>query len=364
MNPLLVSALVAAALPSLPLPGSQDETPDPRELAKEGWQIVDGVICQTGDRVITWSAVQRRIDAMDPAPTSPEELLRARDHELGGLRLWSLMSQAGEDMGVDPAQIRSIVGREQERRRQAEGVIGLSNEARDRGIDPRESAGDTVEYLYRVLWQNERLGEMVMGRRPFRDVYVRPGTLRALYWLQENEAKRKWGTPDQVRLQILAVQAAAVGGPEQAESFAEELRERARAGEDFGELVTLFGAKMRETQGLVPDWLEPARLLDERLREFGLGAEVGDVSEIFPWREEDELVGYEFFRLHERQDGDPPPPFAHREVQNWLRQRYNREWERTLLLGIDGPALDAGAYQWAHPLLQPEAPAPETPREP
>jgi len=104
--------------------------------------------------------------------------------------------------------------------------------------------------------------------------------------------------------------------------------------------------------------VDPQLLRDADLKGFALGAEVGDISPTIPWMNSTtkEHVGYQVHRLNDRRLGEPPPPFAHREVQNWLRRDYTRHWRESLFLMIDGPELMAGTYEWYHPLLRVQDP--------
>ena len=156
--------------------------------------------------------------------------------------------------------------------------------------------------------------------------------------------------PDIVRFEILTISAAAEGGAERARQRAAELRERILAGEEFPPLVEQYGASDRETGGLTGP-VEPRNLSDRRLREFALSATEGELSEVLPIeRPEEGIVGYRVVRLHNREDGGPPPSFEDAQVQRGLRVTFVRQRDN-LLLSAARARLWRSAQEgiWTHP---------------
>lgn len=316
----------------------------PEVLQAKGWDLVDGVMSQAGDAPITWGDLEAYRSGSAEPPSAPEALK--------WVRLALLEQQAGEDMGVDPADVEMIVRSDLENKRMEQGAGAYRDILAERGLDPQSALESESKELSRVLWRRSRIGMPgPRGQRPFRDPYVRPGTLRSLYRLQGADLKRTLGDPDEVRFQVLAISSAALGGLENAEEFAGTLRERAVAGEDYGDLVLEYSAMGRDTAGLT-SWYEADRLTEDAEREFAQTAAIGTISVPFPLRQQDGTVsGYRLLRLHDRREGRPAPPFSHREVQTWLRNSYERSW-RMALLERDWRILDTQSFSWLHPALE------------
>ncbi len=316
--------------------------------AQDSWRLVDGVAMQAGDEIITLSEFQGYVDASlrERVISTREELHREIGGILVGQIALSLEAQAGRDLGLDPRRVGSMVERNLAERRREYGVSGYLEFLEERGMDALTVEEGEADKVYQWLWRERTLGRSeVSGTRPVHDYFVRPGSMRASYRQNLGEL----GEPDRVRLQILDHPVAASGSVEGARAYCEERREKALAGEDFGQLVRLDSASGADTLGIT-EWIPVPALRDEALRSFAEGASVGDLSQVQPIVREGETEGFLVARLEAKEAGAAAPPFTDRRMQQNLGHLIRRKRER-VLLGRARMELEREAYIWRNPAL-------------
>jgi hypothetical protein len=312
--------------------------------------ILEGVAVQAGDQLVTLGDLQRvlkRYREFRP-PANPEEDDRQRAQALRDLWTLRLESQAGEDLGLDPAQIERINRLNLAADRERAGLEAYLAQLGEEGRDALADEEDRERELLRYMWEYSVLGNAFAGRRARSDNTIRPGELRAIY--AENRDRL---APATVQLRWLIVASSAAGGPEAARASCEDARARALAGEDLALLVEERGSEFRETRGLTP-FAPPQAILEPTLAEFAETAEVLDLSPVLPLTNRrtgkpDPELGYHFAELHERRT-PPVPEFGSVEVQRSLREFFARQ-RRERVLERERERLRRSSFSWVNPLL-------------
>jgi len=200
----------------------------------------------------------------------------------------ALRVQAGQDMGLDPAQVdrnaRSYI-EDQRARYGQEKFAELLQQSQMTLYEYQEWIRDR---LYSTFWENyvTGTGSLGAGTRPSRDRYVRPGFMRYRYeeCVENPELLRQIGGQDQsviVQQLILDPKAPSVGGLDAARTLAEDLRRRILGGEDMTALVDLYGASKANHGISEPPFVE-SRLakIDPTLGAFIADSKPGDLSEV------------------------------------------------------------------------------------
>ena len=200
----------------------------------------------------------------------------------------ALRVQAGQDMGLDPAQVdrnaRSYI-EDQRARYGQEKFAELLQASQMTLYEYQEWIRDR---LYSTFWENyvTGTGSLGQGSRPSRDRYVRPGFMRYRYeqCVESPELLHQIGGQDQsviVQQLILDPKAPSVGGLEAARTLAEDLRRRILGGEDMTALVDLYGASKANHGISEPPFVE-SRLakIDPTLGAFIAASKPGDLSEV------------------------------------------------------------------------------------
>ncbi len=287
--------------------------------ADDGWKMLDAVIYQAGDEVITFLGLMQyykyRLDAMNLPVSTQEEQNRLLDQALESLIVLKLESQAGEDQDLlTPVEVERTIDRFLENRRRAhdEGLATYATELESIGLTAIREKEQTKEQFYTQSFRDAGL----TGPRPTRDRYVRPGELRRLY----HERRAALSEPDQVKFQEIVIVAEAVGGVEIAKSLAEEVLQRLEAGEDFGLLNEEFSVTYRDTLGET-EFFEMTKL-PPAIEEFAATAKEGDLSAPLPITAPStgEVRAYRVLKFLERRAGKPAPAFFDPETQDELRQ--------------------------------------------
>ena len=312
--------------------------------------LLDCVAAQAGDEAITLTEVNRSIARLlkDQPVTTAEEAQKFTVEGLRNLLTMRLEAQAGEDLGLEKAQIEREVRYRVEKERQELGIEGYTDKLQTAGMDALADAEDRSRLLYAQFWEGAKRGYAVAGRRPTTDRYIRPGELRSFY-----EENRSAIYPTRVRLQVLVVSSTASGGPEQAHTICVEARARVLEGEDLGDLVEEFGAGFRDTRGITQT-VPVSALGDPGVRAFAAKSPTGELSEVLPITnqkgEPDPSLGFQIIRLLEREEGKDAS-FESPEIQERLRFFFSRERADRVLEG-ERAALLSEAYWWVHPRLR------------
>ncbi len=324
------------------------EGPANAGLQDEGWVLMNGVAIQAGDEIITLrkydQSVRDELEKQKGRISNQEDLDAISWLVAQRLVVGELEVQAGEDLGIDPAQIDRIVQFRQSDLR-SESTLSFVDELLAEGKDAFSWREDETEGLYQEIWKLKKLGGGGLpDDRPTQDRHIRPGELKAIYRLNKNDLQ-----PPEVELQLLILSVEAAGGPDQARAILEGARERALSGEDFGDLIREIGSEMVEARGL---WgLVPVPAIPEpRLRQFALEGQVGDLGDILPMPPSGPAEAFVLPRIHQRIDHETPA-FADRKIQRFLRKRFV-EIRQERILDREHAELGRRAYTWLHPGLR------------
>ena len=313
------------------------------------WQPLDGVAFQVGDEIATHSEIVKaaQLAARGRSIATQRDYQEQLTRTVRTMLRRSLEAQAGQDLGLDPAQIERIVNATMNDRRRDQGAAGFLAELEKQGIDPLSARAKQATELYQYLWQSSTVGRRgPFGTRPRQDRFVRPGELRAVY-LDNLESL----APTEVQLQVLEIPVDRQAGVEAAVELIRSIEERIQAGEDFGQLVEEFGAGDPARRGVTP-MLSVQGIEDPRIRSFALRAEPGNVSQplgVAPPGVQ-EAQAFLLVKLLERRENQPPP-FEDRNVQGLLRRNFQQKRESDLLEGARG-TLRERAYLWMDPRIQ------------
>ena len=341
---VLLHTLLAAPLlaPQSAVPGAAPAA------AEDGWVLLDGVAAQAGDEIITIRELDQlvRRESQKYPIESKEDLDRLTWSVLESLATNRLEPQAGEDMGFNAEDIAAFVRMSIDRSRRQDGALVFRDMLEERGQDRESHEESEQKGVYRDLWERSKIGyQGLAGTRRTRDRFIRPGELRAIYRSYKVQLN-----PPTVELQLMVTPYAAWGGEEAAREGLTEIRRRAEAGEDFGDLVEEINPIERRQNRGIQAPVRATEIQIPALREFAMTAEAGDLGPFIPVEAQGGMQYLLFPRLHSR-EADPPPPFAERDVQTSLRQR--------ILQGRDGMILQTEranllqkAYSWVNPALR------------
>lgn len=317
---------------------------------QDGARPVDGVAAQAGDAVITLSELNRFVEESNGRRpvTTREDAQKLTVQGLRDIVTLRLEAQAGEDIGIDHAQIESMIAHRVDQEREESGLVEYIERLEKEGSDAFGALEDRTSELYRYLWRAEKVGVAVAGRRPTRDRYIRPGELRAMF-VENREAL----SPTVVRFQVLVVESRAAGGAELARASCEDAKQRIEAGEEFGALVLERGSELQDTEGVTPEILVPG-IIDPELKRFAESATVGALSSVRPIidakGQADPEIGYQLVKLYDRREGEELE-FATAQVQLKLRSYFSNTRENRLL-ERERARLRAEGYSWVHPRLR------------
>lgn len=350
-------ALLLALFPLL-----QDSPEGGSGVGGEGWKVVEGVVGQAGDDVVTYGELSRfvakRSQEVGITIGSEDERQRYLHEAVRPVLVQELEVQAGQDLGLDPERIEGAVRQTLDTRRRELGPRGYREFLDSEGTDAIAIGARQEDAIYRQAWIAKQLGYDTIGERPVHDRYIRPGELRAIY--RANRADM--GSAAQVRFQDLLVPVEALGGDvERARTLVDSLRKRAVDGEPFDTLVEEFGFSNPEELG-VTERLEARRLIDPGLRTFALESPVGSYTEVLPIVQGGKTVAYHVVKLLEREGGTEPPDFGDKKLQEFLRKSYQNKRDNELL-ARERARLTEEAFLWHAPGWEP-APEPAGPEGP
>jgi hypothetical protein len=242
-------------------------------------------------------------------PQSLEERARLEQevHEISVKA--ALRVQAGQDMGLDPAQVDRNARSYIEDQRAHFGQEKFAELLQQSGMTLYEYQEWIRDRLYSTFWENyvTGTGSQGQGSRPSRDRYVRPGSMQYRYEqvVENPELLHQIGGHDQsVIVQQLILDPKSLpqlgvdpksppaSGLEAARAIAEDLRRRILGGEDMTALVDLYGAS-KTNHGISEPAFVESRLskIDPTLGAFVAQSKPGDVSEVQEFKIRDhELV--------------------------------------------------------------------------
>jgi len=342
-----MSASLPIALALSFLPQSDGPVPAGTQDADQGWSFVAALALQANDRVVSIrefdGVVQAEATRQGVARSEPRYEQIARD-ALREVAMTELEPQAGRELGLDPAQIDRVVRLNLQDKRREMGTAGLADVLAEGGQTYQTLSAAQAADTYRRVWRGTLLGWKGISSRPIRDVFIRPGELRAIY-----RSNREFLDPAVVELQIIQSPVRAYGGDEQAGlEYLNEARERALAGEDFTSLVEQYSAIGAETQGLHPPYVVSEITVPE-LREWAATARTGEVGPVLSV-----ILGSERSLLLPRvvaRRGGEIPSYEEPRVQQVLRETFDRE-RSTRILRAERNTLLGSAFTWVSPRLR------------
>jgi hypothetical protein len=304
---------------------------------------IGGIVQIVNDDAITAARLERSMNQLRrryPVTTKEEfdQLLAlARQRAIEE----RLQTQAGENMGLDAAEVEHRAKLNFERRKEKEGLQTMAGYFAESGLGAGGARENLQDLTYQASWFYSEIGEMPGVRGRFwRDSYVRPGELHHLY----ERSLKELGEPDKVVLQLLDAQAAAFGGLDQAREALEEVRAKVTAGESFDKWVDELSDTARSTLGVQPE-IEVSKIGPTDLRAFARVAEVGQVSEPLPWVVDGVTKGWRLVKFVERRAGKPAPAFEDAEMQNQLRKHVQNK-RKEYWLGEAGEQMLRSAWTW------------------
>ncbi len=344
------------ALALLLVPSIKGSAQDPA-ARDEGWQLIDRIAVTVNEEARTEQFLMAGILRGQQPVTTPEEIDGRYQEVLTDEVKEMLVVQAGKDLGFDPAILERQVDYVLEQHRERLGIEGVSRYLRGRGFSSAEYRDEARREVYATAWERYVIGqETGPNGRQSRDSFVRPGQI----WFAYEQNRNALSVPTTVQVQQLIVGAAAVGGGDAAERLATDLRTQiVEDGADFGELAEIYGQTEPGTKG-VTRWL-PVGDLCSRFPILCTGflddAEVGEISNVLPWRRDGVLIGYIVLKLLGRKEGREAP-FTDPEQQVRLRGLIEEQRDRYRTdLGLS-ELLDA-SYVWPEEAFRAPAPPPQ-----
>ncbi len=363
---LAASAAVAAAALAPPAQDPSDVDPaapptsaPPSSTARERPPIsgtVEGAALIANGAMVTLSFVEqllvRRIEGA--GGMSAEQQIELTQRIVDQLVVEELRIQAGRDMGLDPALVQRVVDEEYDLRTDRLGLLEHAEALKESGLDPAAARVDLTDAIYQYHWVNSNIGRAPGGGgRVYRDRFVRPGEMYALY----KERPEQFGAPDRVTLQRLVILGAQTGGLDEARLYAAELREQVldeAEPADLGALVDEYDGRERTdadraNRGIGPP-LPLDRLLLQAELDWARDAEVGELSPVLPWaspEQPERIPGFQIVRLVAREPGPPPEPFTSRGLQERIRTVLERDRQTSTLERSDR-RLRREAFVWTY----------------
>jgi hypothetical protein len=329
--------------------------PNAAPASDAGWRDLNRVAQIVNEEMLTSRAIvhsivrenQRRHFANEGEAQEAETQFRL-DHVKAALAV-----QAGQDLGLEPAQVDRRVKDYLERmKEELQGSAGMAAYLKNKDMTLLEEQDQDRDMLYARFWSNYVTGEGPVGdARQSRDRFVSPSYMRYSYrqCLEHPERLREIGGKGQeVVLQQLDIDPQSAGGPEQGRALAEELRRRIVDGEDMGDLVERYGA-MKNRRGM-NEPLEESRLrrFDSAVGAFLVEAKPGDVSDVMEYKRKDSMR-FRIWRLVERTTAVVPDLTVF-VVQKRLADRIQKDlsdWRREQAYGV----LSRASYVWPEGLL-------------
>ncbi|MFN0245056.1 MAG: peptidylprolyl isomerase [Planctomycetota bacterium] len=282
----------------------------------DGWKDLDRVAMIINEEIITDREITKVLNRVRNAqPINSRAALQQAIGEIGGEQVrQKLWVQAGQDLGVEGAQIERLVDDQLDRLKERhEGAAGFSAFLQSQDLDQNQARDQLRQDIYGDVWERYVSGDgPAPGRRPSVDTYVRPGAYRFRYEQivtevtgAPSELARIGGRPPQIAFQLLILDPKQAPDVAEARKLADSLRARIEAGEDMTKLIQQYGVKMRN-DGLI-DKVDEERLaqMDRELGTFVRAAQPGQLSEVLPYKN-DEVSTWRIVRLVERSDVDVP----------------------------------------------------------
>lgn len=315
----------------------------------DGWQELDRVMMIVNEEIITRRTMGRDYFLLkrEHPPANDEQDQRLQNEILTSNVKEKLRVQAGQDMGLDEAQVDRQVRDQIERETEAySGVVGLSRILEKHDVDSNEHRRDIRDHIYGKIWDDYITGQgPAPSARVSTDRYIRPGQMRFEYniCLEHPETLDLiGGKPQTVELQQILIDAQMFGGPAKSRELALQIRRRILDGEDMSQLNDQYSADKKDHGKQEP--LDEASLRrGSSLASFLEGAKPGDISDVIAIK----IEGHDCWRLIRLIDRSAAvvPELSDAEVQQKLTQRLQRlidEYRRVEALKV----LFRGSYVW------------------
>ena len=329
--------------------------------AASGWRTLNRPEVTVNEDILTTRRIDRqlaRARQVQPVSTPDEELRLKADIVRGAVEELALR-QAGEDLGQPKEAVERVLDNVWNNQIERSGSIHkFSMKLESEEEDSIQKRSDLEAELY--TWTYTRV---ITGHEPGKDGrliadrYVRPGERRRLFdgMARTGQALGQiGGRPASFVLQQLVLERTRDSDPVALRTLAEELRQRALAGEDFHALVNAHGAR-KGAESLSGDIsADTLARLGPELAEFAQTAKVGDISPVSPVRDfaRGRVEGWRVVRVLEARPGEVPS-FDDLEVQRRIElvaQRRLDELRRAEAL----QRLLRSAYVWSPALERAE----------
>ena len=293
------------------------------------------------EECVTLGDVQSKVGRMGRDVTTQEELATLFQRVVFEEIRFRLKAQAGKDLGFDRDMVDRFVkdqieGRKERAKSAARMAEFLS------GTDSAAYYASTEEYVLAELWTRSVRGQFPgPGGRPYVDRWVRPGILK----YESEQRTGRLQLSEQLLLQQLVADPRRTGSSVSARELAVDLREEILAGGDFGRIAEDNECAELGTGGVAKPVPRQRLMLIPELSDFLATAEIGDVSEVLPYRDENGIVrGWRVIKLLDVQRIEAPS-FLDLEYQEFLteerRKGLDQYREDLALTGL----LEA-AYVW------------------
>jgi hypothetical protein len=328
-------------------------TPEP-----EDWHELDEPVHIVNEDMLTWRKLQRemwRRNHVRPFHTQADAQESEKELRVESVKS-ALQVQAGQDMGLDPAQVDRQVKDWIARMMEKKGPVEFAEALKEEGLTLYEFQDQQKDRLLAMFWDNYITGNGSVGAaRQSRDCYVRPGSLQYAFHecIKHQELLPVIGGHAQsVVLQLLMIDPQANGGADASRALAEDLRQRILDGEDMGALVERYDATevSRQRRGLTEP-LREAGLMQARpdVGAFVAGAKPGDVSPVLEYTSK----GHTYLRIVRLVDRNAAvvPDLGSTEVQKKLDKRVKEDlanWRREEAFKV----LYRSSYVWPNELAQ------------
>lgn len=328
----------------------------------DGWKDVDRVAMIINEQIITNREIVRVLERVRSTQhLDNQAAIQQAIGDIGGEQVrQKLWVQAGQDLGIDAAQIERLVNDQLDRLKERhEGAAGLSAFLQAQDLDQNRARDQLREDIYGDVWERFITGEApAPGRRPSVDTYVRPGAYRFRYnqvvagvQSDPSELARIGGRPPQIAFQLLVLDPKQAPDAEEARKLAETLRTRVEGGEDMMKLIAQYGVKL-PNNGLIEKVNETRLLqLDPELGEFARAAQPGQLSAVMPYKN-DEISTFRFVRLVERSDVDVPS-LSQAVVQQKLDETMRND-QRDYRKDLSFQRLLRSSYVWPPQIVAPK----------
>ena len=292
-------------------------------------KVVDEVVAQVNDGVITLSRVKREINGVIDSLVQEGKTREQATAEVEGKKAEliaslineELLLQKGKELGVE-SEVESQINqrfREIMQQQNIKTLDALYKEMEKTGVDPQE---------IRDLWRKQFTKDMVLQREVDSKVYYGLGTKEIKSYFEANKAK--FTKPETVTISEIFLSFA--GRDENAvREKAKQIVAQARSGADFGKLAVENSDRSDVATTKGKAGTVNVKELDEKFKKPLEGAKVGDVTEPI------ELVeGIEILRVDERSKASSESFFDEAEVRKTLTYERLPEERKKYLATLRG----------------------------